>query len=245
MGVLGPNIQNALLGAHCVGGDGDAFEHTERERLQQHAIHERAGVAFVAIADDVLGRSAGLPNLLPLDARRETGSAPATKPGQLDLFDHLLAAHLGQGPLQRSKAATGHIRVNVQRLGFARMLHGDPLLRAQILADRRVTHVHSVSRDRLPALIVGQPVQQPGRCRSQTRAHACGPEVLPHQRLGVPGVEACICDCPLARGSNLHQRDLMAQATARYASDGHGDVQVSSRLHQGIPHMHRAAGDAA
>ena len=49
-------------GADRVGGDGHALEHAVGERLQQHAVHERAGVALVAVADDVFRARRGLPD---------------------------------------------------------------------------------------------------------------------------------------------------------------------------------------
>ena len=37
-----------------VGGDGEPFQHAVGVRFQNEAVHERAGVTFVTVADDVL-----------------------------------------------------------------------------------------------------------------------------------------------------------------------------------------------
>ena len=63
--ILGADVEEALVGADGAGGDGHALDHAVGERFQQHAVHERAGIAFVAVADDVL-----------LVARRRRGPWP-------------------------------------------------------------------------------------------------------------------------------------------------------------------------
>ncbi len=69
--------------------------------LHQAAVHERAGVALVAVADDVLDVALGLAGGLPLVAGGEAPAAPAAQPRLLDLVDDLLGLHLeehlGQG----------------------------------------------------------------------------------------------------------------------------------------------------
>ena len=51
--IFGADIDEALVGADRIGGDGHAFEHAVRIALEHAAVHERAGVAFVGVADDV------------------------------------------------------------------------------------------------------------------------------------------------------------------------------------------------
>ena len=54
--ILRADIDVALACADRVGGDRHAFEHALRIAFQNAAIHERAGVALVAVADHVLQR---------------------------------------------------------------------------------------------------------------------------------------------------------------------------------------------
>ena len=57
--ILRPHVQIALGGADRVGGDRHALEHAVRIALEHAAVHERAGIAFVAVADDELAAAGG------------------------------------------------------------------------------------------------------------------------------------------------------------------------------------------
>ena len=77
--VLGAHVDVALVGADRVGGDRHALEHAVRVALQHAAVHERAGVAFVGVADHVLaGSPSALATVLHL-AGREAGAAAAAQ----------------------------------------------------------------------------------------------------------------------------------------------------------------------
>ena len=52
--IFGAAVDVALGRAHRVGGDGHALEHAVRIAFQHAAVHERAGIALVGVADDVL-----------------------------------------------------------------------------------------------------------------------------------------------------------------------------------------------
>ena len=52
--ILGPHVEVADGRADGVGADGHALEHGVRVALQHRAVHERARVALVAVADEVL-----------------------------------------------------------------------------------------------------------------------------------------------------------------------------------------------
>ena len=66
------------------------FDDPVRERLQDHAVHEGTGVAFVAVADDVLDGLGLLAHQAPFLSGGETRAAAATQPGCLDGLDDLL-----------------------------------------------------------------------------------------------------------------------------------------------------------
>ena len=55
--ILGAHIDVALGRADRVGRDQHAFEHAMRIAFEHAAIHERAGIAFVGVADDVFLRA--------------------------------------------------------------------------------------------------------------------------------------------------------------------------------------------
>ena len=52
--ILGAHVDVALLRAHGVGRDRHALQHAVRIAFEHAAIHERAGIAFVRVADHVL-----------------------------------------------------------------------------------------------------------------------------------------------------------------------------------------------
>ena len=73
------HVDEALVRADGVGGDGHAFEHAVRIAFQDAAVHERAGVAFVGVADDVfLARSASW-RPCPTSGRWEARAAAAAQ----------------------------------------------------------------------------------------------------------------------------------------------------------------------
>ena len=55
--IFGAHVDEALVRAHRVGRDGHAFQHAVRIAFQHAAVHERAGVALVGVADDVFLRA--------------------------------------------------------------------------------------------------------------------------------------------------------------------------------------------
>ena len=82
----------ALAGADGVGRNRHAFDHAVRIAFQDAAIHERAGVAFVAVADDVLHVAGGLGHRAPLQSGRITAAAAPAQAALGDLLDHVLWA---------------------------------------------------------------------------------------------------------------------------------------------------------
>ena len=70
--VLRPAVDIALRGADRVRRDGHALQDPVRVALQDAPVHERAGVAFVRVADDVSGRAVGLGHGVPLETGRDS-----------------------------------------------------------------------------------------------------------------------------------------------------------------------------
>ena len=50
-GILVPDVEKRTMGTDRVGGNRHPFQHAEGIRFHDHAIHERTGIAFVAVAD--------------------------------------------------------------------------------------------------------------------------------------------------------------------------------------------------
>ena len=67
--VFAADVNVALVGADGIGGDGHALEHAVRVALEHAAVHERAGVALVGVADDELAGPVASWRPLPISAR--------------------------------------------------------------------------------------------------------------------------------------------------------------------------------
>jgi len=137
------HVDVAFVPAYREGGD----EHTLDKRMgvvfEHGAVHERARVTLVTVADDVVPLARVLTAEAPLLAGGEAGTATAAEPGALDLVDDPLRIvvdeHLREGPV----AATGEIVVDRGRVDEAvdvthdarlPLVEGDVLLESHALA---------------------------------------------------------------------------------------------------------------
>ena len=77
--ILGADVNDALGGAHGIAADDHAFEQRVRIAFDLVAVHVRAGVAFVGVADQVFLVGFGLGEKVPFVAGQEPGAAAAAK----------------------------------------------------------------------------------------------------------------------------------------------------------------------
>ena len=84
--------------------------------LQEAPVHVGAGIAFVGVADDVLGIALGLPRRIPLPAGGETSAAAAPEVCLDHLLDDRFGLHPREGLPQGAVAADG--QVILQALGI-------------------------------------------------------------------------------------------------------------------------------
>ncbi len=96
VGVLGADVDVALVRPDGMGGDGHALDEGERVALDDHPVRERPGVALVEVAGHELQVGRRLQDGAPLDAGREAGAAASPQAGVGDFLDHL-----GRGERQR------------------------------------------------------------------------------------------------------------------------------------------------
>ena len=127
-GVLGPDVDVALLRPDGVAGDGHGLQHHVGVALQHRAVHKGAGVALVGVAADVLdplglGRGKG-----PLLTGGEAAAAPAPQTGIQDALHHLLRGHLAEHLAQGHVAVVGDVLVDVLRVDDAAVLQRHPAL---------------------------------------------------------------------------------------------------------------------
>ncbi len=109
-----PGRRRSLVGARREGRDGHALDHPEGVRLQHQPVHERAGIAFVRVADDRLRCSGCGPGVFPLLRGRVAGPASSPQPALADQGDHLRRAHALAAAAQGREPARGDVPVDVQ-----------------------------------------------------------------------------------------------------------------------------------
>ncbi len=78
--ILGADVEERLVRADGVRGDGEPLEDAVRVRFEHHAVHERAGVALVAVHDDVLLRRGLAADGGPLCAGRKPAPPRPRRP---------------------------------------------------------------------------------------------------------------------------------------------------------------------
>src|SRR5450759_1987364 len=82
-------VEGMLIGAYAMGADQHALDHGVSVALQEPAVHERPGIAFVGVADHVLLVAVLCGRELPLAPRREAGAAAAAQPARLDRLEYI------------------------------------------------------------------------------------------------------------------------------------------------------------
>ncbi len=115
-GVFRPDIEVPLVGIDCLGADGHAFQHGMRIRFQHAPVHKRPGVAFVAVADDILGEPFVFSPFLPFFGGGEPGPAAAPQPGEPNFFNNLLGGHLGEDLIEGFVSVLGDIILDIFRI---------------------------------------------------------------------------------------------------------------------------------
>ena len=127
-GVLGTDVDVALIAAGGHAGDEHALDDGVGVALHDGPVHERAGVALVAVAHHIFLAGGLFPHALPLAAGGEAAAAPAPQAGVGDLLADLLAGHLKQGLLKGGVAVPGDVLVDILRVGGAAVLQHHPVL---------------------------------------------------------------------------------------------------------------------
>ena len=108
-GILGAHVDVALVRADAAGGDHHALDDAVRVALHDGAVHERARVAFVAVADDVFLGVVLDAGGLPFAAGGKTAAAAAAQARFGNDVAHGLAVHFGEGLARGRVAAVGHV----------------------------------------------------------------------------------------------------------------------------------------
>ena len=108
-------VEEALLRAYRKGSYRKSFKHGVGIALQNGAVHERAGVALVAVAAHVLDFRLLLLCRKPLPPGGEARAAAAAQAGLLYFLDYLVLGH-GEGLLKAFVTAGRQIILHPQRV---------------------------------------------------------------------------------------------------------------------------------
>ena len=144
MRILRAQIDVALRRAHRDAGDRHALDERERIAFHEHAIGERAGVAFVGIADHVFLVGLLIEHRLPLDAGGERRAAATTQAGVGDFLHDLRATHRQRAPQARITAVR-HVLLEIHRIDDADAREGQTFL----LRDDTAAIVHRTQPQRM------------------------------------------------------------------------------------------------
>ena len=125
------HVDIALRRANGIGADQHAFQHQMRIAFEQASVHIGARVAFIGIADYVLGLTSCLAGRLPLPAGWKTTAAASPQIGLFHLFDHSLGLHAGQGLGKAAVAADCKIVVDACRVDIA--VHPEDIARLALV----------------------------------------------------------------------------------------------------------------
>ena len=109
-------------------GDHHAFNDPVGIALHHRAVHERAGVAFIAVADDVLFWLRLAKHLFPFLSSWEAGASAPPQPGVGYLFYDFLRRHIKQGLGDGAVAADGDVFYDGLGVDMAAVLQGHPHL---------------------------------------------------------------------------------------------------------------------
>ena len=116
------------VGVAGVARNGDALNYRGRVAFQNAPVVERAGVALLAVAEDVLVRVGIAGQKPPLDARGKGGAPAPPQAGSPHFAQSRLRRHLGKRLVQRGVAPVGDVLVKVGGVNVARVPQGNALL---------------------------------------------------------------------------------------------------------------------
>ncbi len=123
-GVFRAAVDIALARADGIAGDDHAFQYGMGVGLKDRAVHERARVAFVGIAEDIFHVALGLAGKRPLHARGKTAAAAAAQARYGHFGNDLVGLHFKQGFGRAHIAVAGYVFIDLFSVDQARGFSG-------------------------------------------------------------------------------------------------------------------------
>ncbi len=122
------DVDIPLAGADGVSGQTHAFDDAVRIAFHDRAIHERARVAFIGVADNKFLRAGIAFREGPFLPGGETCAAAAAQAGSFHRVDDILGRHLGQGFADGLVTAIGDIFFDFFRIDQTAIAQRNPFL---------------------------------------------------------------------------------------------------------------------
>ena len=123
-----PDEHEPVCRTRGVARDEYALQQGVRVTLEDALVVVGSGVALLAVAQNVLGRSRRPNEEAPLDSRWEGCAAPAAQAGVGDLLNDVGRLHLEQRLVEATIAATRYVLVDVRGSDSAGVAERNPLL---------------------------------------------------------------------------------------------------------------------
>ena len=215
---------DAVAGAGGVARDDAALHERERVRLQDRLVVERAGVALLAVAEDVLLRGGVAREEAPLHAGGERRAAASAQAGVLDLVERLLRRERRQRLVEPGEAAARYVLVDVGRVYLTRVAERDAHLalhHRQLFESRNARNVRVNARQR------------------EVGHRFAANDVPLHDGLDLLGADVAVEDARAVRHVDVHDRFRIAEAGRSHLGDGRLDACLSDGLPQRGEHFER------
>ena len=126
----------------------------------QRAIHKRARIAFIGVADDIFLLADGVVPGLPFDAGGETAAAAPAQAGAFDLVDDVFAAHLVERFRQPLVAIGGDVRLDGVIRHAAAVRGHQTQLPFEIFDIRQVAHPFELFAIEIAQVLHNAPIHQ-------------------------------------------------------------------------------------
>ena len=225
--IFGAHVHVAFGGSRGPCADEHAFDDGVGIAFQHGAVHERAGIAFIGVAEHVLGFGRFGSHELPLEAGGEACAAAAAQPGVEHFLKGGLTAH-GKGLGYALIAAVGDVFKDVFRVDASAVAQHEALL--QIVEEHVAV---AVARGFAGAALIVEPLH------GLAFEHGGLDELV-----GVFGLHAHVED---AAGIEDDERSEFAEAVAAGDHDAHAVAQAVSVYGglEGVAYVHAARGGAA
>ena len=135
------------------GSNHHSFDHPVRIRFEQHAVHERAGITFVAIANQVFYIRLLILHHLPFQPGTETTASPSPEAAVEYFLYNLLRIQSFKADVLRFKTAIRFVFLHVQRVDNPAVFGGNRYLAVEKIGNFLFPEVNGKTLHSLPNLV--------------------------------------------------------------------------------------------